>query len=174
MVRRWGLTLAVIFALALPMFAQDKDAVKSPDKAWIFFKFVINVREMDGAKLISSRSYEFTQRTGDWGGQLRVGSRVPVVTGTSGSSTAQWQYVDIGFKIDSRVQERDNDVSFDWRLELSSAAAEVNPTGQPVIRTVSSNGQTLLVPGKPIVMTSVDDMNSTHRFVFEVTATKVK
>jgi hypothetical protein len=175
MVRRWAVILAVLFTVAMivPMVgaAQDKDTQKSPEKAWSFYKLTITVREADGGKVLSSRSYDFTQRAGEWG-QLRVGSRVPISTG-AGTNT-QFQYIDIGLKIDSRVQERDNDLAFDWRLELSSAAADQNPTGQPVIRNVSSNGQTLLATGKPVVMTAVDDMNSTHKFVFEVTATKVK
>jgi hypothetical protein len=174
MVRRWGVMLAVMLAVAmvLPLAAQDKDTPKAPEKAWAFYKLTMTVRETDGGKVLSSRSYDFTQRSGDWG-QLRVGSRVPVAT-NSGSQSTQYQYVDVGLKVDSRVQERDNDLAFDWRLELSSAAADPNPPGQPVIRNVSSNGQTLLAPGKPVVMTAVDDMNSTHKFVFEVTAAKVK
>lgn len=173
MVRRWGLITAVILvvAFALPALAQDKDTAKSPEKAWSFYKLSMTVREMDGSKTVSSRTYDFTQRSGDWG-QLRVGSRIPVATGAGNNS--QFQYVDVGLNVDSRVQERDNDLAFDWRLNLSSAAADQNPTGQPVIRNVSSNGQTLVNVGKPAVMTSVDDMNSTHKFVFEVTATKLK
>jgi hypothetical protein len=173
MVRRWTLITAVILCLAMPLLAQDADAAKAREKAWSFYKLSMTVREVDGAKTISSRTYDFTQRSNEWG-QLRVGSRVPVVTGTTGNSMAQWQYIDVGLKVDSKVQERDNDVAFDWRLDLSSAAAESNPTGQPVIRNVSSNGQTLLAIGKPVVMTTVDDMNSTHKFVFEVTASKLK
>jgi hypothetical protein len=175
MVRRWGAMLAFILTVAMlvPVLgsAQDKESSKPADGAWGFYKLTMTVREMDGGKTLSSRSYEFTQRSGEWG-NLRVGSRVPVTTGPG--NNAQFQYVDIGLKIDSRVQERENDSTFDWRLDLSSAAAETNPTGQPVIRNVSSSGQTLLAMGKPVVMTAVDDMNSTHKFVFEVTATKVK
>jgi hypothetical protein len=152
--------------------AQDKDASTTREKAWAFYKLTMTVRELDGTKLLSSRSYDFTQRSGDWG-QLRVGSRVPIATGTAAGNT-QFQYLDVGLKVDSRVEDRDNDVAFDWRLDLSSAAADQNPTGQPVIRNVSSNGQTLLAIGKPVVMTSVDDTSSTHKFVFEVTATKLK
>ena len=172
MVRRWGISTAVmvVLVLALPVMGQDKDSTKS-EKPWSFYKLSMTVREMDGTKTVSSRTYDFTQRNGEWG-QLRVGSRIPVSTGAGNNS--QFQYVDVGLNVDSRVQERDNDLGFDWRLNLSSAAADQNPTGQPVIRNVSSNGQTLLTLNKASVMTSVDDLNSAHKFVFEVTATKLK
>ncbi len=172
MVRTWGVLTAFLLGvmIALPLAAQDTGA--KADKPWTFYKLTMTVREMDGTKIINSRSYEFTQRSSEWG-NLRVGSRVPVATG-SGSSNLQFQYIDVGLKVDSRVQERDNDIAFDWRLELSSAAADPNPPGQPVIRNVSSTGQTLLTIGKPVVMTSVDDTNTTHKFVFEIMASKLK
>lgn len=171
MVRRWELMIAVILmlALALPIFAQDKEASKAPERPWTFYKLTMTVREVDGAKIINSRSYDFTQRSGAWG-MLRVGSKLPV---SFGKESTQFQYLDVGLKLDASVQEHDSDVAFDWRLDLSSAATEPTPGG-PVIRNVTSNGQTLLTIGKPALLTSVDDLNSTHKFVFEVTATKLK
>lgn len=168
--------LAILFAfcIALPQVspAQEKETGKPVEKPWTFYKLTMTVREMDGAKTLNSRTYEFSQRSGEWG-QLRVGSRVPVATGPA-NSTTQYQYLDVGLKVDSRVQERDNDVAFDWRLELSSAASSQSEGLPPVIRNVSSNGQTMLSMGKPVMLTSVDDTSSTHKFVFEVTTAKVK
>lgn len=174
MVRTWGVITAFLFALILALPVSAQDTAGKADKPWTFYKLTMTVREMDGTKIINSRSYEFTQRSSEWG-NLRVGSRVPITTGSGpNGSNMQFQYIDVGLKVDSRVQERDSDIAFDWRLELSSAAADPNPPGQPIIRNVSSNGQTLLTIGKPVVMTSVDDTNTTHKFVFEIMATKLK
>ena len=175
MLRRLGLITTFISVLALVVPALAQEAEKPKSDSWSFYKLQINVREIDGSKTLNSRSYDLNQRTGEWG-QLRVGSRVPVQTGSidvGGKQRTEFQYVEIGLNIDSRVQDRNGEVSFDWRLNLSSAAPEPSPIG-PVIRNVQSNGQTLLAMGKPVVMTTVDDLNSTHKFVFEVTATKVK
>ncbi|MGE5112152.1 MAG: hypothetical protein ACM3JB_14915 [Acidobacteriaceae bacterium] len=174
MVRRWGMITAFILTLALglPLLAQDKpkenDAPK-PESPWSFYKLTLTVREMDGTKTVSSRSYDFSQRSGFWG-NLRVGSRVPILDSHNNLSSFQ----DIGLNVDSRIEERDNGVAFDWRLELTSLATESPATWPAVVRKVSSSGDTLLTLGKPTAMTTVDDLNSTHKFVFEVTGTKLK
>ena len=175
MLRRFGLITAIVTILALALPAMAQEAEKSKSDSWSFYKLQINVREIDGSKTLNSRSYDLNQRAGEWG-QLRVGSRVPIQTGSvevGGKQSTQFQYLDIGLNIDSRVQDHNGEAAFDWRLNLSSAAPDPGPFG-PVVRNVQSNGQTILAMGKPVVMTTVDDLNSTHKFVFEVTATKVK
>lgn len=177
MVRRCGLVVAML-AVALMLTgvssAQDNekktsaDAARAEKSAWSFYKLELVVREMDGTKVINTRNYTLTQRVGDWG-QLRVGSRLPI-----SDANHQLQYFDVGLNLDSRVQERDDVLAFDWRMELSSVAPEAGANGNPIIRNVKSNGQAMLAQGKPVTMTSVDDLNSTHKFVFEVTATRVK
>jgi hypothetical protein len=174
MVRRWGMITAFILtlAMALPMMAQEQDkssaAPKASENNGSFYQLKLTVREMDGTKTVNSRSYEFSQRSSDWG-SLRVGSRVPILD----KNGNVFQYQDIGLNVDSRIEDRDNQVGFDWRLELTSLASEQADT-HPVVRNVKSNGQTLLPMGKPTIMSTVDDLNSTHKFVFEVTATKIK
>ncbi len=170
MVRRSGIMLMLVLALTLgAMAAQDAEKKASADavraqKAWSFYKLDLTVRELDGTKVVNSRTYTLTQRSDEWG-QLRVGSRIP---------TEKAGYMDVGLNLDSRVQDREDATAFDWRLDLSSLAAETGPNGLPVVRQVKSNGSTLLTVGKPIVMSTVDDLSSTHKFVFEVTATKLK
>jgi hypothetical protein len=185
MMRRFGLVLMLAFTLAITgtLVGQDTDkkaaaaAVHSDRDTWSFYKLDLTVREMDGTKALNSRTYTITQRSSEWG-QLRVGSRLPVATGTfqggNDRVNTQFQYIDIGLNLDSRVQEREDTLSFDWRMELSSVASEPGAAGQPVIRQVKNNGQTILATGKPVIMATVDDLSSTHKFVFEVTATKLK
>lgn len=170
--RRFGLVLMFCCALAVTatLVAQDseKKAAAPPARAdresWSFYKLDLTVREMDGSKALNSRTYTITQRSNEWG-QLRVGSKMP---------TERAGYVDVGLSLDSRVQDREESTAFDWRLELSSLASELGPNNQPVIRQVKNNGQTILTLGKPVIMATVDDLSSTHKFVFEVTATKLK
>ena len=170
MVRRCGLyvmTILVVLMFTGISSAQENekkvstDAARTEKSTWSFYKLDLAVKEMDGTKTLNTRNYTLTQRVGDWG-QLRVGSRFPNVP------------VEVGLNLDSRVQERDDVLAFDWRLELSSIAPETGANGNPIIRNVKSNGQAMLAQGKPVLMTSVDDLNSTHKFVFEVTAIRLK
>jgi hypothetical protein len=172
MVRRWGMIAGVILMLAmvLPAVAQDKDnkdAAKAPGKAVGFYKLDLAVREMDGGKVVNTRSYTINQKGDDWG-RFRVGSRVPVqATGID----AQW--IDIGLNADCHIVESDQGPTLMWTIDLSSVAPESANTGRPVIRNVRTQGQTILSFSKPIVLSSSDDLNSTHKFVFEMTATKI-
>lgn len=171
MMRRFGLVLMLAFTLAITgtLLAQDAEkkaaapAARADRDTWSFYKLDLTVREMDGAKALNSRTYTITQRSNEWG-QLRVGSRVPSGPG----------YIEVGLNLDSRVQDREDVTAFDWRLEMSSLASEPSGNNPPVVRQVRNNGQTLLTFGKPVLMATVDDTSSNHKFVFEVTATKLK
>jgi hypothetical protein len=173
MVRRWGVIAAVILmvAVVLPMVAQEKDEkdpAKTPDKVTSFYKLDLTVREMDGSKVVSTRNYTLNQLSGSWA-RFRVGSKIPI--GGSGAAT---QYIEVGLNADCHIMESESGPFLNWTIDLSSVAPETVASGQPVIRNVRSSGQTTLSFNKPIVLSSSDDLNSTHKFVFEVTATKVK
>jgi hypothetical protein len=169
MVRRWGRIAAFILvvAMTLPVMGQDKDADKAKAQPWAFYKMDLTVREMDGTKTLSTRTYNLTQRESYWG-MLRVGNRLPIT-----DKNGNFQYIDIGLNLDSQIQGRDDDVALNWRMEFSSVAPELSE-GKPVVRSVKNDGQTLLIPGKQVQLSSIDDVNTSHRFVFELTATKVK
>ncbi len=172
MVRRWGMITAIILtiAMALPVMAQDKDkdAAKAAEKALPFYKLDLAVREMDGSKVVNARNYTLNAQGGEYG-KFRVGSRIPINTGAN-----QWQYIDVGLNADCHIVESDPGPTLIWTIELSSVAPEAGAAGQPVIRNVRSQGQTLLTFNKPIVLSNTDDLSSTHKFVFEVTATRIK
>ena len=182
MVRRWGRIAAFIVALAIamPVMAQEqesKDTPKASSKAQTFYKLDLAVREIDGSKTVNTRNYTLNAKGDDYG-RFRVGSRIPVSTGTftttTGNSNMQWQYIDVGLNADCHIIESDPGPTLVWTIELSSVAPEPGAGGQPVIRNVRSQGQTLLTLNKPVVLSNTDDLSSTHKFVFEMTATKLK
>src|SRR5205823_1431523 len=58
------------------------------------------IMEFEGERKMNSRSYSLLL-TGSEKGSLRAGTRVPMVTGSlSGSDTKQYQYIDVGERID--------------------------------------------------------------------------
>ena len=123
---------------------------------------------MDGSKPVNARTYTLNSRTNEWS-RFRVGSRIPINTGNGIT------YVDVGLNADCHLMDNSGEPSLGWTIDLTSAAQETLTTSQqPVIRTVRSQGEIPLTVGKPVLLSSSDDLNSTHKFVFEVTATKVK
>lgn len=178
MVRRWGMIAGflIIIATVLPVLAQDSKDTKPADKSVAFYRLDLSVREMDGSKAVNTRNYTLNAQGNEWG-RFRVGSRIPVSTGTfssTGGNSTNWQYMDVGLNADCHIVESDPGPTLTWTIELSSVAPEMGAGGQPIIRNVRSQGATLLFLNKPTVLSTSDDLSSTHKFVFEMTATKIK
>jgi len=133
--------------------------------------------ELEDGKKINSRNYSVVPRQGILN-KLRVGARVPIST-TGPGAISQVQYLDVGISIDCRIEERDGYVVLDAIVDSSSFALPQEQTGrsvggQPVIQNMRSQVNTVLTPGKPTVISSMDDPSSKRRYQIEVTATKVK
>jgi hypothetical protein len=127
----------------------------------------------DTGKKINSRTYSVVSQVGPRN-KLRVGGRVPVATGTSPGSL-MFQYLDVGMNIDCSVQEQDGFLLLNSTVEASSAAPQRDEqTHQPVIRQMRSEVRSVLTPGKPTMISSMDDPTSKERFQLDVTATKLK
>ncbi len=168
--RKWVLAvLAVVVTITTVGFAQEADKAKAAEKqVWSFYKLDLTVREMDGTKVVNSRSYTLSGRGEEWT-RIRIGSKIPVTNAQTGT-----QYMDVGLNVDSRIYEFESGPALSWTIDFSSLAPEAVSSGQPVVRSVRSQGYSPLVMGKPVLLSSSDDLNSSHKFVFEVTATKVR
>jgi hypothetical protein len=144
------------------------------------------VREIEKGKAVNSRSYVLMARTGRGGAlalpgdraAFRVGSRVPIVMASSPKpgESAQVQYEDVGMDIDCWLREGDHGLSVRTNLEMRSIAnPEMSSTpSTPVIRRFHLEDETLVVPGKPSLVGSIDDVTTDRRYEVEVTASKVK
>jgi hypothetical protein len=64
----------------------------------------------------------------------------------------------------------------DGNVELSSLAGlpDQAASGRPVFRTVESNFGAEVTLGKPMLIASMDGINSSRRYEVELTATKLK
>jgi hypothetical protein len=63
------------------------------------------------------------------------------------------------------------------RADISNFAIPEQATGhesRPVVRQFKINASTLAIPGKAMVVGSVDDPNSKRQFQLEVTVTKLR
>ena len=153
------------------------DELDRPKKT---YRLTYTISEMDGGKRIGSQHFAMVLTAGQRT-QMKQGSKVPVVTGTnnkdSGTMENAVSYLDIGMNFDATLEESANGVSLRTKVEqLSLAAEEKSSVGlqDPVFRQTALEGTSFLVPGKPLVLGSVDIPGSTRHLDVEVVMEQVK
>ena len=141
------------------------------------YKVEFAVNETENGKKINSRSYLMLLRAEalpKWSERqhLRVGSRVPY-----SYEAGKYNYQDVGMNIDCTLMPMGNgNVSIDTNLEYSSMVVEEGANRDPqhpVFRQVRSQVEAVVAPNKPTVIAEMDDVASTHHYVFEAKVTKV-
>jgi hypothetical protein len=162
-------------AVAAAQEAKAKEpAAAQEQKASAFYRVEYTISEFAGDKRLNSRSYKITAAENDWA-YIRAGSRVPYGSVQNGTL----QYQDIGMKIDCRPQLQDGVLRLYTSVESSSLASSdeggIQPTSSnPVFRRVTASMWSPVVPGKPTLIGSLDDVVTNHRYDIEVTVTRVK
>jgi hypothetical protein len=146
-----------------------------------FFKLAFVMYELDDGKRTNQRDYMMMGRTDNQPSSIRVSTRVPIYTEEKGEDK-KITYIDVGLVIRCSLKEQvDRRLQFHCDYEISGFARpeQVGGSGNsipgaPVLRTTRTESWALLTLGKPVVFTTVDDVNSTKRMQIEVTATKVE
>ncbi len=154
-------------------------------------RILVLFTEFDGEKKISSLPYTFLVNADERGGRafLRMGLRVPVVTGSASGSgaPAQWQYVDMGTNLDGKA-EKASDGRFELHLgvERSSAyspgsaekpasvAGKEVTNVQPVIQQFRANLDLLIRDGQTTQATVSTDPVTGHVLKVDVTLNVLK
>jgi type II secretory pathway component GspD/PulD (secretin) len=160
----------------LEMVQKMLDELDRPKKT---YRLTYTISEMDGGKRIGSQHFAMVLTSGQRT-VMKQGSKVPVVTGTnnkeSGTLENVFSYLDIGMNFDATLEESANGVSLRTKVEQLSLAEEKSGVGaqDPVIRQTALEGTSFLVPGKPLVLGSVDIPGSTRHLDVEVVMEQVK
>lgn len=144
--------------------------------------------EYESEKKISSLPYTLLVNADDRGpiAAVRMGLRVPVVTGSSGENK-QFQYLDIGTNLDGRA-ERTDDGRFFLKLNVERSSAYTPDSGQknspvtsgqmmngqPVIQRFSAQVNLVIRDGQTIQSTVATDPVTGHVLKVDVTANVVK
>ncbi|SRR6266700_32292 len=184
------LQMAMIFAAVAFLHAQDAASKKGPEPpvkdaaprlaAIASYKMTFAVYELENGKRTNERDYSMVvqaeERNDRRGSKIKIGTRVPISTGNG----AQFSYTDVGFDLECYLVEMTNG-KLAARIDLNvSSLAAPEPTttpgtagGQPLFRTLTQHLDTVLSPGKPLVVASTDDVNSNKRIQVEVTAAKL-
>jgi hypothetical protein len=144
--------------------------------------------EYEGQKKIQSFPYALLVRATDIRqgaiSMIRMGSRVPVVTGTS---PTQFQYVDVGTNVDCEAITTSDGryrlylkVERSWPEREGSADAKSSPTSsdiraqQPVIRQFRSDNEIVLRDGQSLETDSATDPVTGKVIKIEVSLNVVK
>ncbi len=182
-----ALILTGVVLLATPTAAQEskdsKDAkpaaapetkvvaVPRPQKPAATYKLDFTLSELEDATRVNTRVYSMLLEEEAWG-RTRIGTRVPLSMG-EGKGV---QYMDVGFSLDARLKQRDGDLRLELRLEVNSfvpVEGEAARPREPVLRNMRSELTASVAPGKPTLLTTVDELSSRRRFQVEVTATRI-
>src|SRR5689334_2352589 len=186
MTMRRFITLMLMFLAAGALAAQQENA-KPPQEqaekssvvkrlAAPTYKLVFSIFELQEGKKINQRDYSILVEADDHSGnKLKIGTKVPIETGNG-----QFTYADVGLELECSLAETvSNKLGLRVDLNISNLASPqqgADPRtagGQPIFRVVTQRVRAVVAPGKPQIITSMDDVNSTKRMQVEVTATKV-
>jgi hypothetical protein len=156
-------------------WAQDSSASKAAsetEKAINAYRLDFSVNEIEEGKKMNTRQYSMNLNAED-ANEIKIGTRVPVE-----AKQGEFQYLDVGTNIWSRIGERANGLALSVRAEVSNFAMPMpeqqEHANRPVLRQLSIKASTVAQLGKPMVIGSVDDPNSKRQFQLEVTVTKLR
>jgi hypothetical protein len=140
------------------------------------YRIAFSVYELQEGKRINQRDFSLMMNAdGSAGNKLKIGTKIPLDIGEN-----KITYTDVGFDMEcSAVETVNNKLLVRIELNLSSFPGpdqnnDPRSAGnRPILRGISQRLRAVLNPGKPQVITSMDDINSNKRFQVEATATKI-
>lgn len=157
-----------------------KKLIDDLDRPRKTYRLTFTITEVDDGKRSGTQHFSMVivsgQRT-----TMKQGSKVPVATGTvtengSPATQTQFTYLDIGLNFDATLDESVNGVRLRSKAEQSSLGADKLIAGiqEPVVRQTVLEGTSILTPGKPLILGSLDIPDSTRRLDIEVVMDVVK
>jgi type II secretory pathway component GspD/PulD (secretin) len=138
------------------------------------YRVTYTLTEMDGGKRVGTQHFATVMVSGQQT-TLKQGSKVPVATGTysgggSGPLQTQFTYVDVNIDIDGTLQEMGTTGMLRYSIDQANLApdtAAIGGTQQAILRNTTLKGETILTPGKPLMLGSLDFPGSTRRVDIE-------
>lgn len=174
------LQLLMVFGLVAALAAQETPRAVAKYK---IYKVNFLIYELEDGKRINERTYSLPVTTIDGNprdSSVNVGDRVPIAVSKEGVNQ-QIQYIDIGLTLECSVTEQNDKFVVNSTLVVSSIILPDqagNPVrdvgGDPVVRQIKQRFITQVAPGKPTLVTSIDDINSKKRLQVEVTASRLE
>ncbi len=150
--------------------ASAQKLITELDRPKKIYRVTYTISEFDGGKRVNSRGVSVL--VGAYGkGILKQGTRVPIVTGSTGTGsdiTSQVQYIDLGINIEASAYGSE----LHTKIEQTSLSDEKSSASiqDPLIRQTMIEGASPLGSGKPVIIGTIDMPGSTHQQQISVTA----
>lgn len=141
------------------------------------YRLIYTINETESGKAAGAHSFTLIVASGGKT-TFKQGSRVPVVTGVTGDSAsgAQVQYMDVGLNIEASADGYMDGLRLRSKVEQTNVADEKSGVGtqDPIVRQTVLDGTSTLMPGKPLVLGSLDVPGTMRKQEIEVVAELVK
>ena len=140
------------------------------------YRLTFTLNESDAGKRLGVQHFGLITVTGQHT-VLKQGDKIPVVTGYFSTDKVAQQdqvtYLDIGMNLDINLDEFAHGLRLRSIVEQSSVAPEPSSSklpNDPIVRQSKIEGTSVLTPGKPLVIGSLDIVGSTRHVDIEVIA----
>lgn len=144
------------------------------------FRLTFTLADSDAGKRVGVQHFSIIVAAGQRT-ILKQGSKVPVMTGSYDTKTSiqqtQFTYIDIGMNFDVTLSDSPGGLLLKAKVEDSSVARSSeygNSSGplaqEPIVNQTSLEGTSIVTPGKPLTLGSVDVAGSTRHIDIEVVA----
>jgi type II secretory pathway component GspD/PulD (secretin) len=171
-------------ALSIRGSAEDislaQKIVSDLDRNKKIYRLTYTITDIDNGKRAAPQHFSMIVASGSKT-DLKQGSKVPLVIGTytengPASQNSQVQYQDVGLEIEASLNAYLDGVRLGTKIAESSVAEEKSGVGaqDPIFRQTTFEGTATLVPGKPLVLGSLDIPGTTRRQEVEVVSEAVR
>ena len=160
--------------------ALARKIISDLDRSKKVYRLTYTITDIDNGKRSNPQRYSMIVTSGSKT-ELKQGSKVPLVVGTytesgSGSPNTQVQYQDVGLQIEAALNTYLDGVRLGTKIGESTVADEKSGIGMqdPVFHQTTFEGTSTLVPGKSLVLGSLDFPGGARKQEVEVVSEVVR
>jgi type II secretory pathway component GspD/PulD (secretin) len=158
--------------------AMAQKIVADLDRPRKVYRLTYTITDSDSSQPNGARHYTLIVASGDRT-VFKEGGRVPIVVGSTAkdaSERSEVQYLDVGLSINASLATSADALTLRSKLELSSLATQTTSAGarDPDLHQTVLEDTSTLIPGKPLILGSLDTPGTTRHEEVEVLAELVK
>ena len=150
------------------------------DRTKKVYRLTYTLTDLDGGRRIGTQRIALVVASGG-STDIKQGSKVPLVIGmtepeTNAASHSQVQYQDVGLEIEASLEGSPDGVKVRSKIAQSSVADEKSGIGaqDPLFHQTTLDGVSILSPGKPLVLGSLDVPGTTRHQEVEVVSEVIR